>query len=196
LTLLFAIHTHIRLQAVAGDAPTDSGPANPGHQSSEARRGYSVHPQDSGSETDCFVLSSGGGNPGRIGGTQPFKGNVPQPTRNYAPNNTTPPTKTQRFQKWALNKLCGTSPENKVESSMVDGAVSGGLTGALEGGFGGGILTGGPGGVPGTILGGWVGGVFGGTSGIVEAPKWLLFAQPSTSTNHNHLHWKESSTRC
>ena len=85
-----------------------------------------------------------------------------------APNNAAPRTKTQKFQKWALNQLCGTSPENKVESSMVDGAVKGGIGGVLEGGFGGGILTGGPGGVPGAVLGGWVGGVFGGAAGIFE----------------------------
>jgi hypothetical protein len=57
----------------------------------------------------------------------------------------------QKFQKWALNQMYSTSPDKKVESSMVDGALSGGLMGALEGGFGGGILTGGPGGVPGTV---------------------------------------------
>lgn len=83
-----------------------------------------------------------------------------------APNNTPKPSFKDQFKKAALNYLCGTSVENEITQSMVDGAVTGGVTGALEGGIGGGILTAGPGGVPGAILGGWVGGVFGAAGGI------------------------------
>jgi hypothetical protein len=83
-----------------------------------------------------------------------------------APNNTPKPNFKDQFKKAALNYLCGTSVENEIRQSMVDGAVTGGVTGALEGGIGGGILTAGPGGVPGAILGGWVGGVFGAAGGI------------------------------
>jgi RHS repeat-associated protein len=87
-------------------------------------------------------------------------------TPSPAPNNTPKPSFKDQFKKAALNYLCGTSVENEITQSMVDGAVTGGVTGALEGGIGGGILTAGPGGVPGAILGGWVGGVFGAAGGI------------------------------
>jgi hypothetical protein len=87
-----------------------------------------------------------------------------------APSNA-PPTKMQRFQKWALNTLCGTSPTNKIESSMVDGGASGTVGGALEGGFAGTVLTipaEGLGGIPGAAVGGFVGGVFGASMGIIQ----------------------------
>jgi hypothetical protein len=88
-----------------------------------------------------------------------------------APINPAQPTKKRQFEKWALNQLCSTSPEQEIVSSMVDGGVSGTVAGALEGGIFGTIFSapiGGIGGIPAAGVGGFIGGVFGATNGVIQ----------------------------